>query len=220
MHCVSGSETWGRACSSTREGIAVADPGNRPDSWRQRGSSHPSPPTLCPRRLDITPPTPLQTERPFASTSSIARLRSSKLCHRDPAGQRPGGDGHRPRRGRDADGGRRERAGACGPADAGGGAAAHARARAVRGGTEPHRRERPVPQRPVPPRPGDRTPRDERGLREPRQLPGLDRAQPRLDGGDPHLLDRAQARQPRQALRGVGVLHGGLHPGSGGGRSS
>ena len=55
MHCVSGSETWGRACSSIREGIAVAHPRNRPDPWRQCGSSHPTPTTLCPRRSDITP---------------------------------------------------------------------------------------------------------------------------------------------------------------------
>ena len=30
MHCVSGSETWGKAGSSSREGIAVAHSGNRP----------------------------------------------------------------------------------------------------------------------------------------------------------------------------------------------
>ena len=58
MHCVSGLETWGRAGASIREGIAAAHSGNRPDSWRQCGSSHPSPTTLCPRRSDITPPTP------------------------------------------------------------------------------------------------------------------------------------------------------------------
>ena len=218
MHCVSGSETWGRAGSSSREGIAVADPGNRPDPWRQCGSSHPSPPTLCPRRSHITPTTPLHTERPFANTSWIARLRSSKLRHRDAAGQQPGGDGHRLEPGRGADGGQREPARAYGSAHAGGGAAAHARARAVRGGPEPHRRHRPVPQRPVPPRPGDRARRDERELREPRQLPGLERAVPRLDGSDPRLLDRAKVRRPQQALRGVGVLRPGLHPGPGGGR--
>ena len=38
---LSGSETWGSAGSSIREGIAVAHSGNRPDSWRHCGSSHP-----------------------------------------------------------------------------------------------------------------------------------------------------------------------------------
>ena len=64
--------------------------------------------------------------------------RRAKLGHRDAAGERPGGDGHRLGRGRGADGGRRERARALGPGDAGGNAAADARARAVRGGPEPH----------------------------------------------------------------------------------
>ena len=62
----------GRAGSSSREGTAVAQPGNRPDSWRRCGDSHPSPTTPCPRRSDITPTAPLQTERPFAGTSWIA----------------------------------------------------------------------------------------------------------------------------------------------------
>ena len=62
MHCVSGSETWGGAGSSSRAGIAVAHPGNRPDSRRQRGSSHPSPTTLRPRRSDITPTSSLHTD--------------------------------------------------------------------------------------------------------------------------------------------------------------
>ena len=139
----------------------------------------PRPSALGARRSDVTPTTPLHTERPFSSTSWIAHLRSSKLRHRDAGGQRPGGDSHRLGRGRGADGGRREPARAHGPGDAGGGAAAHARARAIRGGPEPHRRHQPVPQRPVPPRPGDRAHRDERGLREPHQLPGLDRSEPR-----------------------------------------
>ena len=55
MHCVSRSETWGRAGSSSHDGITVAHPGNRSDSWRQCESSHPSPTTLCPRRSDIPP---------------------------------------------------------------------------------------------------------------------------------------------------------------------
>ena len=203
MHCVSGSETWGRAGSSIRDGIAEAHSGNRPDPWRQCGSSHPSPPTLCPRRSDIPPTPPLHSERPFASTSWTARLRSSKLRHRDAAGHRPGGDGPRPGRGRGADGGRRERARALGSADAGGSVAADSRARAVRGGAKP--------QRPVSPRPSDRTRRDERRLREPRQLPGLDQAKSRTHGSDPRLLDRANARKPQRALRGVGLPHGGLH---------
>ena len=193
MHCVSGLETWGRAGSSSREGIAVANSGNRPDSWRQCGSFHPSPTTLCPRCSDITPTTPLHTERPFASTSWIARLRSSKLRHRDAAGQQPGGDGHRLGRGRGADGGRRGRAGARGPADAGVAAPAHAQARPVRGGPEPRRRHRPVPQRPEPARPGDRARRDERGLREPRELPGFERAELGPHGSNSRLLERAKA---------------------------
>ena len=52
----------------------------------------------------------------------------------------------------------------------------------------------------------------QRRLRERGELPGVDRAQPRADGSDPRGLDRAQGREPRDALRGGGVLHRGLHP--------
>ena len=218
MHCVSGLETWGRAASSSREGIAVAHPGTARIHGVGVGVL-----TLRPRASVLGastshPRPPFTLNDPFGGTSWISRLRSSKLRHQDAAGQRPGGDGHSLGRGRGADGGRCEPARALGPADAGGCAAADARARAARGGPEPHRRHRPVPQRPVPPRPGDRARRDERGLREPRQLPGFDRAKPRPDGSDPRLLDRAKAHQPRKALRGVGVQNRGLHAGPGGGR--
>ena len=41
--------------------------------------------------------------------------------------------------------------------------------------------------------------------------------EPGPDGSDPHLLGRAEALEPRDALRGLGVLHGGLHAGPRGG---
>ena len=49
------------------------------------------------------------------------------------------------------------------------------------------------------------------GLRERGQLPGVDRAECRPHGGDPRGVDRAQGGKPRDALRGRGVLHPGLH---------
>ena len=58
MRCVSGSETWGRAGSLSRERTAVAHSGNCPDSWCQCGSPHRSPNTVSPRRSDISPTAP------------------------------------------------------------------------------------------------------------------------------------------------------------------
>ena len=84
MRCVSGLETWGRAGPSSREGIAVAHSGNRPDSERQCGSSDPSPTTPCPRRSDITPTPPFTLNdhsqvRPGLPTY-VVQVASSGCC--------------------------------------------------------------------------------------------------------------------------------------------